>query len=73
MFGRARSLGDRPKLLILSVCGDKQARQLANVNVELNPQQSDPSLYQFAVDEAPGMVLVMAVTAGKVDCHDQQL
>ena len=38
-----------------------------------NLQQSDPSLYQFAVDEAPGMVLAMAFTAGKVDCHDQQL
>ena len=45
--GRVCSLGDRPKLLILAVCGDKDARKLANVNVELNPQQSDPSLYHF--------------------------
>lgn len=64
-----RSLGSRPKVVLLAVCGDQKARGLANVNVELIPRQSDSSLYQFAVDDKPGMVLVMAVTAGKVIHH----
>ena len=60
------SLGARPKLVLLNVCGDAAERALANARAELLPRRCDASLYQSAVDDKPGMVLIFSLAASKV-------
>lgn len=57
---------NKPKIVLLNICGDPEERKRANREVPLRPTPCVPNLYQKMLDGCNDVLLVLNVTNAKV-------